>query len=88
MIRGIVQTRGYQFEEQYEYSAYIAQQKYEYNKTDERPTMKLDQNINLVKNIEYQILKEKNSPEVIVIELLIYGFKTSICENTNKANCK
>ncbi len=44
--------------------------------------MKLDQDINLVNHIEYQILKEKKSPEAIVFELSSYGFKIKICART------
>ena len=57
--RGIVIVRGYMWEEKEEYSAQIAQERYEYNKTGKGPGLKLDQDIKLVEHIEEQIIKEK-----------------------------
>lgn len=80
--RGLVNIRGYQYEELTEYSAQYAQGKYEYNKTGKGPVLKLDQDKKLVEHIENQIVNEKKSPEVIVIELEKYGFKRNICGRT------
>ena len=80
--RGLVVVRGYEWEEISEYSAKIAQDTYEYNKTGKGPQMKLDQDIKLVEHIEGQITKEKKSPEVVAIELKEYGFDVEISGKT------
>lgn len=80
--RGLVKIRGYQYEDKYEYSARIAQDKYDYNKTGKGPELKLDQDINLVEHIEYQIKKEKKSPEVVSKQLKEYGYEIEISGRT------
>lgn len=80
--RGIVKIRGYEYEDKYEYSAMLAQDKYEYNKTGKGPTLKLDQDIKLVRHIEKQIKDEKKSPEVVSKQLGEYGFNNKICGKT------
>lgn len=80
--RGLVKIRGYEFEDKYEYSATISQDKYNYNKTDKGPELKLDQDLDLVKHIDNQITDEKKSPEVIVVELEDYGFNIKISAKT------
>ena len=72
--RGKVIIRGYLWEDVEEYSARIAQDKYEYEMTGKGPALKLDQDINLVKHIEKEIVENKKSPEVIVVELKENGF--------------
>ena len=54
--RGKVKIRDYEYEEKEEYSARIAQDKYEYGKTSKGPELKLDSDINLVKHIEKEIV--------------------------------
>ena len=80
--RGLVIVKGYMWEDIEEYSAMIAQEKYEYNKTSKGPELKLDSDIKLVEHIENQIVNEHKSPEVIVTELEIYGFDIQICGKT------
>lgn len=80
--RGLVNIKGYQWEDLIEYSARIAQNKYEYNKTGKGPALKLDSDKKLVDHIENQILIEKKSPEVIVSQLEEKGFKKNICGRT------
>ncbi len=53
--RGKVIIKGYLWEDLEEYSARIAQGKYEYEMTGKGPSLKLDQDINLVKHIEKEI---------------------------------
>ena len=86
--RGLVIVRGYYYEEKEEYSAEIAQNKYEYNKTGKGPELKLDQDIKLVEHIEEQIIKEKKSPEVVAKELKKYGFNVKISGRTIRNGIK
>ena len=86
--RGIVIVRGYMWEEKGEYSAQIAQERYEYNKTGKGPGLKLDQDIKLVEHIEEQIIKEKKSPEVVAKELYKYGFNIEISGRTIRNGIK
>ena len=80
--RGKVIVRGYMWDDVEEYSARIAQDKYEYEMTGKGPALKLDQDINLVKHIEEEIVKNKKSPEVVAIELKNYGFDIDITGKT------
>lgn len=86
--RGIVIIRGYYWEDKEEYSAQIAQEKYEYNKTGKGPELKLDQDIKLVEHIEEQITKKKKSPEVVAKELYKYGFIIEISGRTIRNGIK
>lgn len=86
--RGLVIVRGYNWEEVEEYSAQIAQEKYDYNKTGKGPELKLDQDIKLVEHIEKQILEEKKSPEVIAKELKKFGFNIKISGRTIRNGIK
>ena len=74
--------KGYLWEDLEEYSARIAQGKYEYEMTGKGPSLKLDQDINLVKHIEKEIVENKKSPEVIVVELKENGFDINITGKT------
>ena len=65
-----------------EYSARVAQNKYDYEMTGKGPLLKLDQDINLVKQIEREIIKNKKSPEVIAIQLKENGFDINITDKT------
>ncbi len=80
--RGIVKIRGYEYEDKYEYSGRIAQNKYDYNKTGKGPKLKLDQDIHLVEHIEKEITKEKKSPEVVSKQLKEYGYGIQISGRT------
>lgn len=80
--RGKVIIRGYEWEDKTEYSARIAQDKYDYGMTGKGPELKLDQDIKLVEHIEEQIIKEKKSPEVISRQLNDYGFVIEISGKT------
>ena len=86
--RGLVIVRGYNWEDVEEYSAQIAQQKYDYNKTGKGPQMKLDQNIKMVEHIEKQIVEEKKSPEVVSLELEKYGFEMKVSGRTIRNGIK
>lgn len=70
------------------YSAEIAQEKYEYNKTGKGPELKLDQDIKLVKHIEKEIRENKKSPEVIAVELKEKGFEIEISGRTIRNSIK
>ncbi len=80
--RGKVIIRGYEWEDKTEYSARIAQDKYDYGMTGKGPELKLDHDIKLVEHIEEQITKEKKSPEVISRQLNDYGFVIEISGKT------
>lgn len=80
--RGLIKIKGYLWEDKEEYSAMIAQEKYEYGKTSKGPALKLDQDINLVKHIEKEIRKNKKSPEVVSKQLKEYGFNVEISGRT------
>ena len=80
--RGKIIIRGYEWEDKEEYSARIAQDKYEYGMTGKGPEYKLDQDIKLVAHIEKQIVKEKKSPEVVSKQLTEYGFQIEISGKT------
>ena len=86
--RGLVTVKGYLWEDIEEYSALIAQDKYEYNKTGKGPELILDQDIKLVNHIENEIIENKKSPEVIVEELEVKGFTTKITGRTIRNTIK
>lgn len=80
--RGLIVVRGYQWEDKEEYSARIAQRKYEYGMTSKGPALKLDSDIKLVKHIEKEIVEEHKSPEVVSKELKKKGFNIEITGRT------
>ena len=80
--RGKVIVRGYDWAEKEEYSAQIAQEKYEYGMTGKGPELKLDQDYELVKHIEEEIKINKKSPEVISKQLKEYGFEIEVSGKT------
>ena len=80
--RGLVIVRGYMWEEKEEYSARIAQDKYEYGKTSKGPQLKLDSDISLVNHIEREIVENHKSPEVVAKELKLNGFDIEITGRT------
>lgn len=80
--KGLVKIRNYDWTEGTEYSARVAQDKYDYGKTSKGPELKLDQDINMVKHIEKEIKDNKKSPEVEAKQLKEYGFEISITGKT------
>lgn len=80
--RGKIVIRGYNWDDKEEYSARIAQDKYEYGMTGKGPELKLDQDINLVKHIEKEIRENKKSPEVVSSQLKQNGFDIEISGKT------
>lgn len=86
--RGLVIIRNHDWTEKEEYSARIAQDKYEYNKTDKGPKLKLDENIELVKHIEKEIIENKKSPEVISKQLKENGYDVEISGKTIRNGIK
>lgn len=80
--RGLIIVRGYLWEDKEEYSAMVAQEKYEYGKTSKGPELKLDQDIKLVRHIEKEIKENKKSPEVVSKQLKEYGFEVEVSGRT------
>ena len=80
--RGLVKIRGYEWEEKEEYSARIAQDKYEFGMTSKGPGLKLDSDMELVKHIEKEIKENHKSPEVVSKELKSNGFDIEITGRT------
>ena len=80
--RGLVVIRNYDWSEKKEYSALEAQKKYEYGMTGKGPELKLDCDIELVKHIEKEIIKNKKSPEVVSKQLKENGFDIEISGRT------
>lgn len=61
-----------------EYSAQVAQEKYEYGMTSKGPELILDKDYELLKHIEKEIRINKKSPEVISKQLEENGFNIKI----------
>ena len=80
--RGKIIIRGYDWTDKEEYSAQVAQEKYEYGMTSKGPELKLDSDYELVKHIENEITINKKSPEVISKQLKEYGFEIEISGRT------
>ena len=80
--RGLVTVKGYLWEDKIEYSARIAQDKYEYGMTSKGPELKLDSDIKLVEHIEKEIKDNHKSPEVVAKELKDNGFDIEITGRT------
>lgn len=80
--RGLVEVKGYLWEDKKEYSAKVAQDKYEYGKTSKGPELKLDSDMKLVIHIEKEIVENHKSPEVVSKELKEYGFDIEISGRT------
>lgn len=80
--RGLVKVLNYDLTDKYEYSARIAQRKYEYGMTSKGPELKLDQDYKLVKHIEKEIYENKKSPEVVAVQLSEYGFSIKLSGRT------
>lgn len=80
--RGKIIVRGYDWSDKEEYSAQVAQEKYEYGMTGKGPELKLDKDYELVKHIEKEITINKKSPEVISKQLKENGFEIEISGRT------
>lgn len=80
--RGKVIVRNYDWTEKEEYSARVAQRKYEYGMTSKGPELKLDSDYKLVKHIEEEIIINKKSPEVVAVQLKENGFDIEISGRT------
>lgn len=80
--RGLIKVLNYDLTEKHEYSARIAQRKYEYGMTSKGPSLKLDQDYKLVKHIEKEIKEGKKSPEVVAVQLKENGFDIEISGRT------
>ena len=73
--RGKVIIRGYEWEDKTEYSARIAQDKYDYGMTGKGPELKLDQDIKIVEHIRIKrkrlLILEENIARM-TLEILLY----------------
>lgn len=86
--RGKVKIKGYEWQDIEEYSAMVAQDKYDYDKTGKGPRLILDGDMKLVEHIEREIVENKKSPEVIVEELEEKGYKRNLCSRTIRNGIK
>ena len=86
--RGKIIIRDYDWSEKEEYSARKAQDAYEYGKTGKGPELKLDQDMELVRHIEKEIIRNKKSPEVVSKQLKENGFDIEICGRTIRNGIK
>ena len=73
------------------YSAEIAQQNYDYQASNKGPNLKIANDYEFVKYVEYKIIEDKYSPDTVIMELKRTGFinpetgeefKTKICTKT------
>ena len=80
--RGLVTIRYYDWTEREEYSARLAQEKYNFGMTSKGPELKLDSDIELVNHIEKEIKENHKSPEVVSKELKDNGFEIEISGRT------
>lgn len=67
--RGMVENLTSELIIKHVYSADVSQNAYDYNMTAKGPELKIGNDIELLKQIEQKIVKEKMSPEVVVHEL-------------------
>jgi len=82
--RGLVKNLTSELIEIWVYSADVAQQKCDYNKTGKGPELKLGNDFELKAYIENGIKKERKSPEILLAEIENKGlkFKVKICAKT------
>ena len=73
------------------YSAEIAQKTYDYQSSNKGPELKIANDYDFVKYVEYKIIEEKYSPDAVIMELKNTGFinpntgekfRTKICTKT------
>lgn len=82
--RGMVKNLTSALIEIWVYSADVAQQKCDYNKTGKGPNIKLGKDFKLKAYIENGIKKERKSPEILLAEIRSKGikFEAQICAKT------
>ena len=51
------------------YSAEVAQEHYDYQASNKGPNMKISNDYDFVKHVEYKVIKENYSPDAIIMEL-------------------
>ena len=86
--RGLVKNLTTTLEEIMVYSADVAQQKYEYNKTGKGPELKIGKDFKLKEYIENGIKVDRKSPEILLAEIKEKGleFTAKICAKTIRNN--
>ena len=86
--RGIVKNLTSELVEIMVYSADVAQQKCDYNKTSKGPQLKIGKDFEFKKYIENGIRKEKKSPEILLAEIEKKGLKfiAKVCAKTIRNN--
>ena len=89
--RGKVLQRSSQLLNYISYSADLAQNHYDYQSSNKGPDLKIANDYDFVKYVEYKILKNKYSPDAVIMELERTNFyhpetgekfKTIICTKT------
>ncbi len=82
--RGHVVLRDSEWREYESYSADVAQDDYDEKATNKGPGLKIGRDHVLAKHIEDKILKEKYSPDAVIMEIESgkYEFETMICTRT------
>ena len=84
--RGLVKNLTSDLIEIWVYSAYVAQQKYEYYLKAKGPKLKIGNDYKLKEYVEKSIKEDKKSPEVISKEIKQMHFKTTMCARTIRNN--
>ena len=82
--RGRVVLRDYHWREYESYSADVAQDDYDQKATNKGPDLKIGRDYALAEHIEKKIIKEKYSPDAVIMEIETgkYTFETTICTRT------
>lgn len=82
--RGRVMLRDSQWRDYISYSADVAQDDYDKKAINKGPDLKIGRDHSLAKHIESKILKDKYSPDAVIMEIKAgkYEFDTSICTRT------
>ena len=86
--RGMVKNIKSDLTEIFVYSADVAQQKCDYNKTGKGPQLKIGKDFKLKEYIENGIKNERKSPEILLAEIDENGlkFKSKVCAKTIRNN--
>ena len=86
--RGMVKNLTSELTEIWVYSADVAQQKCDYNKTGKGPQLKIGKDFKLKEYIENGIKKERKSPEILLAEIEEKGleFTSKVCAKTIRNN--
>ena len=89
--RGKVKFRDAMWKEYTSYSAEIAQERYDFQASNKGPQLRISNDYEFVKYVEYKIIEEKYSPDAVIMELKNNNFcnpktgekfKTRICTKT------